>query len=566
VGEVVALQAPDADDERQDRPPPSITARVDNIERWKSGDNWGDLGALGLTSVLNLAARGDVSQWAELVEYAIGTDETLASLYATRIMRVAQAEYVVKPSPFGDQRLAQLAAEFTNEQMARIENLDQAIRLLLHAVAVGFSPAEMAWERDAAAKLWYVKRVLWRHPRRFKYGTNWDLRLYDYGRRAGADKHGEVLDPRKWIVHEHQEVAGYPGSGGIMRAGIWTWMFTRWVRKFHIAHLERYGSPFIYGTVKKGTPASVRTEFLDNLQNLSADHVAVFEEMGSTSPVTVEAAASIAGSSQHESYLNKAEAGLAKLWLGASDAVDPGAHGSQAAVGSRATIAVDPRMVADAKNLWATWRRSYVRNLISLNTHKFGVSEDQIPLPMVTAKVNDDKVGDDTSTEGQGGPAAAKSERVPEVGGEIDIAGIVSGRVQPQASSAPSITPQAQPAEDVQKTALNGAQVSSLLEVITSVVNGQVPRESAVAIIQAAFNQPREVAESMLGDIGRGFAPEPTAAPVAAELSQQRSMSEDPKAGAAARPRQTRRKAKTQPTGKQCLSPLAEALRGKSGA
>lgn len=61
-------------------------------------------------------------------------------------------------------------------------------------------------------------------------------------------------------------------------------------------------------------------------------------------------------------------------------------------------------------------------------------------------------------------------------------------------------------------TAFNGAQVTSLLEVITQVVDGQLPRDAAINIIITAFNVTSVVAEGMLGDVGQGFEPKPAPA------------------------------------------------------
>jgi 2'-5' RNA ligase len=63
-------------------------------------------------------------------------------------------------------------------------------------------------------------------------------------------------------------------------------------------------------------------------------------------------------------------------------------------------------------------------------------------------------------------------------------------------------------AEGIQQQALNGAQVSSLVEVLNLVASGQLPRSSAVELIVAAFPVTREMAESILGEIGQGFEPE----------------------------------------------------------
>ena len=90
-------------------------------------------------------------------------------------------------------------------------------------------------------------------------------------------------------------------------------------------------------------------------------------------------------------------------------------------------------------------------------------------------------------------------------------------QVQPadQGDVAP-INPQAEPevpaalgdveAQIRKDTSLNGAQVTSLLQVIENVTTGQLPFESAIEIIMVAFNLTREQVLSLLEPI-RGFEP-----------------------------------------------------------
>lgn len=62
-------------------------------------------------------------------------------------------------------------------------------------------------------------------------------------------------------------------------------------------------------------------------------------------------------------------------------------------------------------------------------------------------------------------------------------------------------------AGDIEDTALNGAQIASLLEVVIAAAAGQIPRSSAAAIIERAFQLDPATAERLLGDIGQGFTP-----------------------------------------------------------
>lgn len=64
-------------------------------------------------------------------------------------------------------------------------------------------------------------------------------------------------------------------------------------------------------------------------------------------------------------------------------------------------------------------------------------------------------------------------------------------------------------AESAQDTALNGAQVTSALEIVKAVAEEQLPRDSGVAMLIAFFNLAPEEAEKVMGTVGNGFKPKP---------------------------------------------------------
>jgi hypothetical protein len=70
-------------------------------------------------------------------------------------------------------------------------------------------------------------------------------------------------------------------------------------------------------------------------------------------------------------------------------------------------------------------------------------------------------------------------------------------------------------AGQAQDTALNGAQIASMLEVVSAVVNGLIPRDAALAIMQRAFLVDEAQANKLLGSAGAGFKPPAAAAPAA---------------------------------------------------
>lgn len=99
------------------------------------------------------------------------------------------------------------------------------------------------------------------------------------------------------------------------------------------------------------------------------------------------------------------------------------------------------------------------------------------------------------------------AEVYPEEGWGVEYAGIgpVLDASAPATAGAPA-------AGALQDTALNGAQVDSLVGVIASVAARQLPRDAGVAIIRRSFGVSAEDAESMVGEVGRSFfAPTPAA-------------------------------------------------------
>jgi hypothetical protein len=130
--------------------------------------------------------------------------------------------------------------------------------------------------------------------------------------------------------------------------------------------------------------------------------------------------------------------------------------------------------------------------------------------------------------------AEAEAERARILTDEIDFAeatapmggtGLLPGDelLGPEVASAPAV--QARVAERVgveagssalaaepEKTAdkevvLNGAQVTALVSLVTSVAAGELQRESAIPIIVAAFGLSEEQANEILADAGQGFVP-----------------------------------------------------------
>jgi HK97 family phage portal protein len=67
---------------------------------------------------------------------------------------------------------------------------------------------------------------------------------------------------------------------------------------------------------------------------------------------------------------------------------------------------------------------------------------------------------------------------------------------------------------------LNGAQVTSLVDVVNQVAQGSIPRETGVQILRVAFSLSVEDAEAIMGAVGAGFSPTPEPGSVAPAVEQ----------------------------------------------
>lgn len=80
--------------------------------------------------------------------------------------------------------------------------------------------------------------------------------------------------------------------------------------------------------------------------------------------------------------------------------------------------------------------------------------------------------------------------------------------------------------DDIQDSALNGAQVASLLEIVQLVAAGQIPRDAALGIIKHAFLVDDATAETMLGTAGLGFVPVVVGSPAPAAPAEPEPVKE----------------------------------------
>lgn len=178
----------------------------------------------------------------------------------------------------------------------------------------------------------------------------------------------------------------------------------------------------------------------------------------------------------------------ARVWLGASLSLAWGAYFEPSA-GDRQT-AVDTAMKANGGRAVLS-QRTATASVASM----FGVADVDAEVAAVERE--------------DGAARATVAGTLARLGGEA-----------PEADDAPEVTitePQPIDAPEapaaVADTALNGAQVESMVAVVSAVASGTLPRDSAKAILMRAFTLDDARADAILGAAGRGFVPASAEAP-----------------------------------------------------
>lgn len=117
--------------------------------------------------------------------------------------------------------------------------------------------------------------------------------------------------------------------------------------------------------------------------------------------------------------------------------------------------------------------------------------------------VSGDEVREKLAADEQSGYSIV-TDGISEAPGEIGGEGLPGVDLTPSNDPTSSVDTGEEKAAD---TSLNGAQVTSMVDIVSQVAQGTIPRESGIAILTVAFPIDRAKAEEIIGTAGNGFAP-----------------------------------------------------------
>lgn len=357
----------------------------------------------------------------------------------------------------------------------------EVVKRLLSAIDYGYSAVEVVWENQGG--WWLPADVVLRKPERFSFSADGRLK---------HTQEGKLIDlysqEYKWLVFRYDKDAENPYGTSALKACYWPWKFKKAGIEFWLMAAEKFAVPSILALFDTSEPedkirerALELSELLSSVQSGSGAALANIKD---TKVLTANDAIS-----EFKTLMDWCDTQIAYGIVGQSLSVQEAEHGTRAQAevhaGTLASLgqntcrelespvqrlinwvvelnfgphAIPPRFRFDLE-AYATWQE--VRDAIDRG------------IPVSTSALY--------SRYGLPEPSDEKDQFLKDGGSVVQGESISQGGI----SQGESII---QPGSDnIQKTALNGAQVSSLIDLATQVSNGELPVETALSIAQAAF-------------------------------------------------------------------------------
>ena len=481
--------------------------------------------------VMQRADTGDTGAMIDLFADARDRDSHLDGVIRKRVQSMMGRPIVFRPADGleNDREANEIAQHVRRILLFESQQFRSMLTHLMTGAAYSYAVSPLRWTTNGDGEA--VPHLRWAHCNRFAFTS--DTR--EIGFYSGAYRSSTGIGPLSKYPDcfvAHIPMGGrsdYPWRRGPVRSCIIPSFIKRNGLQFWMTLAERFGMPQPYAIVPPGidhdgessddTVAQVRAA----LKNLSR-----VWSMVVTEGVKIE---SIPGSGNvsadvHKALIEWAETTESISMLG-QNLTTKVEGGSFAAAEAHRYVAGDIHL-ADATELGETITQQVIAPMVRYNWPgapvpicEISTGAKQVPtIEMVKeGAYSDDELrrmmGHEAKPDGSGKDYRRPvSVQVPEAIGEPESEEPKAGEVIETDAPAADVAVTKDPA-----ASLNGAQVASMLEIVTSVATNQIPRATGVALIIAAFPLSEEQAEKIMGTVGAGFVPaaEGAPAPVAAQ-------------------------------------------------
>ena len=314
-----------------------------------------------LARIFRAADEGDVYEQMELFEEMEEKDTHLFSQLQTRKLAVTGLDWEVQA--FSDDELDKQIAEFINDQLKGIENLDDIFIDILDAIGKGISVMEIEWGIDKDGSN-IIEDIEYVHPKKLIWNSQTDEMMIC----TREFPSGICLPENKFVVHKYKAKSGHASRGGILRVVAWMYLFKNYDVKDWVAFCEVFGMPLRLGKYSAASSEDDKKALIDAIYSLGTDAAGIvpdstmieFIESNKTSSVEI-----------YELLARYCDEQISKAVLGQTLSSDSG--GGSYAQGKVHNEVRHDLTQADAKALAVTVRRDIIRPLVEYN---FGADVD----------------------------------------------------------------------------------------------------------------------------------------------------------------------------------------------
>ncbi|QSX32613.1 DUF935 domain-containing protein [Shewanella avicenniae] len=432
-------------------------------------------------------------------------------------------EWLIKP-PANASAAEKRDADMVTDIIQSLPDFEDLILDMGDGILRAISNSQIHWESEG--KLWYPGKFESLPARRFDVDD--DDRNKVMLRLDGGQK--EALWPFGWVQHTHKAKSGYVARAGLIRVLAWPFLFKNYGVRDLAEFLEIYGLPLRLGKYPSGASTAEKNTLLNAVMSIG-------HNAGGIIPKGMEIdfqEAAKGGEGPYMSMANLMERTASKVILGGTLTSQADGKSSTNALGNVHDEVRQELLASDLRQIASTLTRDLVWPLVFFNGSTYN-SQRRRPRLEFDTQDPEDLAKFSTAI-----PSLVNvGVKIPSewVNNKLKIPlpkadELVLGTQQLPAAT-PNVggeQPTAVATDSVQQTALNGAQITSLSEIIQQYTAGALDKDAAGALIKAGFPAiPDELISKMLSGQQRKQTPIDQAA---AALTRIVALKQNPPASA----------------------------------
>jgi len=236
-------------------------------------------------------------------------------------------------------------------------NIYRLIEDILDAPMYGYVPIEINWEKE---NNYILPLGLEAKPQEwFFFNSEGDFFFKD---KNFNGKKEIDLSGVKFLLPRNKPTFKNPYGKAKLSSAFWNVAFINGGMEFWVKFAEKYAMPYMFGKYDRQLSRDEQNQFLNALQNLVQDAIALIPSDGS---VEIVQTGTSANSAIYSDLITKCENNISKAILGATLTTDIGNSGSYAA--SNTHMGVREDIIASDKRLVENTINQFIRMINSLN-------------------------------------------------------------------------------------------------------------------------------------------------------------------------------------------------------